>query len=97
MPFDPWEAYGMQKRLRTPKKRSGDFNQVAQQLVKESTQEHKPEPVKVTRSEISRVMAAMGARGGKKGGKLRAERMTPEQRSDASARAANARWHPTQP
>jgi hypothetical protein len=86
----------MQKRLRTPK-RSGDFNQVAQQLVRESTKEREPEPAKVTRSEVSRVMAAMGRKGGKKGGKLRAERMTPEQRSDASAKAANARWHPTPP
>ena len=80
----------MQKRLRTP--RQGDFNQVAQQLVRESTQEREPEPAKATRSEVSRIMAQMGRKGGKIGGKLRAERMTPEQRSDAASKAANARW-----
>jgi hypothetical protein len=33
-----------------------------------------------------------GRRGGQKGGKARAERMTPEQRSEAARRAAQARW-----
>jgi len=42
-------------------------------------------------------MAEMGRKGGKKGGKRRAERMTPEELSNASSKAAIARWHPTQP
>ncbi|HWZ46258.1 MAG TPA: hypothetical protein VNW97_22490 [Candidatus Saccharimonadales bacterium] len=46
----------------------------------------------VARSEISRVMAAMGSRGGKIGGKTRAERMTPEERSKSASEAAKARW-----
>jgi hypothetical protein len=50
-----------------------------------------------TSEEIRRVMGALGRRGGKIGGKRRAERMTGEQRSDAAALAANARWHPKQP
>lgn len=78
----------MPKRLRT----DGDFNQNVQQLIRDSTQERKPESAKVTRPEVSRVMAEMGRKGGKKGGKTRAERMTPAQRSEASAKAANARW-----
>lgn len=32
------------------------------------------------------------AKGGKKGGKARAESMTPERRSEIASRAANARW-----
>lgn len=80
----------MRKRIRIP--RRGDFNQVAQQPIKESAQENELEPANITESEISRVMAAMGARGGKKGGKLRAERMTPEKRSEAASKAARARW-----
>jgi hypothetical protein len=35
---------------------------------------------------------ALGRKGGLKGGKARAERMTPEERSEASRRAAEARW-----
>jgi len=34
----------------------------------------------------------LGRRGGKKGGKARAARMTPEQRSEAARKAAKARW-----
>ncbi len=34
----------------------------------------------------------LGRKGGLKGGKARAESMTPEQRSDAAKRAAEARW-----
>lgn len=35
---------------------------------------------------------ALGRRGGLKGGRARAERMTPEQRSEAARKAATARW-----
>jgi len=45
---------------------------------------------------ISKVMQAMGRRGGKKGGKkgakMRAEALTPEQRSQIARKAAKARW-----
>ncbi|MGB6058534.1 MAG: hypothetical protein WBF71_09730, partial [Microthrixaceae bacterium] len=34
----------------------------------------------------------LGRLGGKKGGKARAERMTPEERSEAARKAAHARW-----
>jgi hypothetical protein len=36
---------------------------------------------------------ALGRRGGLKGGKARAEKLTPEQRSEAARKAAAARWH----
>ena len=45
---------------------------------------------------ISKVMQEMGRKGGKKGGKkgakMRAEALTPEQRSQISRKAARARW-----
>lgn len=35
---------------------------------------------------------ALGRRGGLKGGRARAEKLTPEQRSEIAKRAASARW-----
>jgi hypothetical protein len=35
---------------------------------------------------------ALGRRGGLKGGKARAAKMTPEERSEAARKAAQARW-----
>jgi hypothetical protein len=35
----------------------------------------------------------LGASGGLKGGRARADRMTPKQRSDAARKAARARWN----
>jgi hypothetical protein len=34
----------------------------------------------------------MGRKGGKLGGKIRADNMTPEQRSEAARKAVQARW-----
>jgi hypothetical protein len=36
--------------------------------------------------------AELGQRGGKKGGRSRAEHLTPEQRSEAARKAVQARW-----
>jgi hypothetical protein len=38
--------------------------------------------------------AAAGRKGGLKGGKARAAKLTPEERSEAARKAARARWHP---
>jgi hypothetical protein len=73
-------------------KRPSDPNQWAHQLVKESTEEKAPMEQKVTKSEVSRVMAVMGRKGGKLGGKRRAEGMTEDQRRDSASKAARARW-----
>jgi hypothetical protein len=65
-------------------------------MVQRSTAE--PEPQKpsksssITKDEISRIMAAMGRRGGKIGGKRRLETMTPKQRTDIAKKAAKSRW-----
>ena len=59
-------------------------------MVRRSTGTDTPE--KVTSSDISRVMAAMGRRGGKIGGKRRMQTMTAEERSAVAKRAAEKRW-----
>jgi hypothetical protein len=59
-----------------------DLNKLAAKIVKESTdpdaRDARPDPAAVER--------------GQKGGRTRAQRMTPEQRSAAARRAAQARW-----
>jgi hypothetical protein len=68
-------------------KRPRDVSEWAHQIVDESTQESKPSP-----SLVSRVMAEMGRRGGKIGGKRRLETMTAEERRRIASNAARKRW-----
>jgi hypothetical protein len=71
-----------------PKRLSRDVNESAFQMVRRSTgTEAAPK-----QSEISRVMSAMGRKGGKIGGKRRMETMTPEERSQVATKAAQTRW-----
>lgn len=74
-------------RKRTP---SQDFNEVAFRVVKKATEP--PETEAPTQDEVSRIMAAMGRKGGLKGGKRRLETMTRDQRREAAFKAAKARW-----
>jgi hypothetical protein len=46
----------------------------------------------MTKAQISQLMATMGRKGGKIGGKRRMETMTPAQRSQSAHWAAQARW-----
>jgi hypothetical protein len=61
---------------------------LAASIVADATDEDKTEP------EDNRDPAAveLGRRGGRLGGRIRAERMTPEQRSASARKAAQARW-----
>jgi hypothetical protein len=81
----------MPKRIST---QPVDINQAAFQMVRHLTGSDEPvsAPSRVTQSDISRVMAAMGRRGGKIGGKRRMTTMTPEQRREVAQKAAQARW-----
>jgi hypothetical protein len=84
--------------------RPSDVNQAAFQMVRQSTGTDVPEssipiaPRKraksaaVSDSEISRVMAAMGRRGGQIGGKRRLTTMTADERREVARKAAQARW-----
>lgn len=59
-----------------------DLNQLAARLVQKAT-EPQPEESAAQRS---------GRKGGRKGGKARAEKLSPERRSEQARRAATARW-----
>lgn len=65
-------------------KKPADLNRLAAAIVDEATDETPQEPE-------SR-QARAGRLGGSKGGHARAERMTPQERSEAAKRAAEARW-----
>lgn len=74
--------------------RSRDINQAAHQMVHRSTdtEDREIRPPKISSSDISRVMAAMGHKGGKIGGKRRLQTMTAEQRREIALKAAKSRW-----
>lgn len=76
----------MQKPKKHGKPRE-DENQLAHRLVEESTDEHLP-----TKAQISLLMADLGRKGGKIGGKRRLQTMTSEERSIVARNAAHARW-----
>lgn len=59
-----------------------DLNQMAYRVMQHATEPQEPE----TPAQTS------GRKGGLKGGRARAAKMTPEQRSEAAKRAANERW-----
>ena len=71
-----------------PKRLSRDINESAFQMVRRST----GTDAAPKQSEISRVMSAMGRKGGKIGGKRRMQTMSAEERSAVAAKAANTRW-----
>ncbi len=71
------------------RKRPRDPNQLAKQIAAEAVGEapkHDPDAGK------DPAAVALGRRGGLKGGKARAAKLTPEQRSEAARKAAEARW-----
>jgi hypothetical protein len=72
------------KRLRKPPR---DVNALAHAIVQATTGgKVAAEPPKDAHA------VALGRKGGKKGGAVRASRMTPEERSEAARKAAAARW-----
>jgi len=71
------------------RKRSTDMNELAFQIVGEATGEIKPFDPNAGKDPAA---VALGRKGGLKGGKARAAKMTPEQRAEAARKAAQARW-----
>ena len=68
-----------------------DVNEIALQVVEKATsQEFKPEALST--AQISQVMAHLGRKGGLKGGRARAEKLTPKKRSMIAKKAAKMRW-----
>jgi hypothetical protein len=71
------------------RKRPRDVNELARQLVDEAVGDEPPFDPDEGKDPAA---VALGRRGGLKGGKARAAKMTPEQRSEAARKAAAARW-----
>lgn len=70
-------------------KRPRDVNELARHVVDEATGQAEPYDPDVGKDPAA---VALGRKGGLKGGKARAAKMTPEQRSEAARKAALARW-----
>lgn len=66
-----------------------DLNRLAARIVQETTEEPAPS---VHLGDKDPDAVALGRRGGLKGGKARAEKLSPEERSEAARPAARARW-----
>jgi hypothetical protein len=81
------------KAARIQPDRPRDPNQFAHALIQEMTerQEAATTPT-VSASDISRVMAELGRRGGKVGGANRAMALSPERRREIALKAARKRW-----
>lgn len=74
------------------KKDKKDINVIATHIVKQTTNKSIPKHSKKESKNKNPAAVALGRLGGLKGGKARAEKLTPEQRKEISKKAANARW-----
>lgn len=70
-------------------KRPRDVNELAKRLVDEATGDAEAFDPAAGKDPAA---VSLGRRGGLKGGRARADRMTPEQRQEAARKAALARW-----
>ncbi len=83
-----------------PPKRPADFNERAYQVFQEAIGERPtdPEPIPADKAEKpperekDPAAVALGHKGGLKGGKARAEKLTAEERSEIGKKAAAKRW-----
>jgi len=84
---------------RSRKRPRDDLNELAARIVADATEEDREYPdepaEEATAPEKDPAAVALGRKGGLKGGKARAEKLTPEQRSEAARKAARARWQST--
>ncbi len=66
-----------------------DVNVLASHIVEQATGEATPKPVDANKNPAA---VALGRLGGLKGGKARANKLTPEQRREIAKKAAESRW-----
>lgn len=78
--------------MRRSSKLPKDVNQRAAEIVRLTTEEPKPEEATPERSPISEYLAQIGRKGGRKGGKARAAKLSAAERSEIASKAAAARW-----
>lgn len=73
-------------------KRPRDANQLARRIVDIATgetEDREPTPLEQGKDPAA---VSLGRKGGLKGGRARADKMTPRERSSIAKRAADARW-----
>jgi hypothetical protein len=76
----------MTKKSKTPR----DINQLAAFIAEQATSDSKPEQPEAPQKNQAAV--ELGRLGGLKGGKARAEKLTPKERQLIALKAAKARW-----
>lgn len=76
---------------RSRKRRPTDLNSLAASIVRDATDEDKVDESVDDGKDPAAV--ALGRRGGLKGGRARADKLTPEQRSEIARKAAATRWN----
>lgn len=69
-------------------KKEHDFSVTAYRVVQEATEQLPPDPQPSKTFDAK----ALGRLGGLKGGRVRAERLTPERRTEIAKKGALARW-----
>ena len=84
----------MPKRSSMNKRRTLDETQLAKSIVDELTADESVAEDEPLPENIRHLMAvALGRRGGLKGGKARAEKLSQKKRSEIAKKAAQARWN----
>lgn len=76
----------------TRKKKDHDFAVTAFRVVQEATKEEEPQEQPINEEGKNLNAVALGRLGGLKGGKARANKLSPERRSEIAKKAAEARW-----
>jgi hypothetical protein len=71
------------------RKRPADLNRLAASIVADATDEAEPDDPYEGKNPAA---VELGRQGGLKGGRARAEKLTPERRSEIAKKAAAARW-----
>lgn len=82
-------------RKRSSKKKKIDLNELAADILEETVEPEEPKKKPKPKPEDegkNPAAVALGRLGGLKGGKARAKKMTPEERSESARKAALARW-----
>ena len=78
---------------RSSKKKPADINLIAAQIIEVATNPPEEKPQKKKTPEKNPAAVALGRLGGLKGGKARAEKLSPKKRSLIAKKAAEARWN----
>ena len=86
-----WHIKCMQER--SSKKKTEDINSIAASIVEQTTNKPISKTSQEKPKEKNPAAVALGRLGGLKGGKARAEKLTPERRKEIAKKAAEARWN----